>query len=194
LRGGLPEVCGTTKHHHHKRILQVDDLLVLSSPEQDQDWQDPINWDWIPQPYTLRNLRPHLPTCSLQEVMPPEALQGRNEDLETVTQRYEDYARAEFDDHSDHPYGSVAQETRLILGVMALPRQLVTGTQKRLFGEASELVTTYKLHAIGHALFDPLMPFWGGEAWADVIRRAELMQRRRDAITAQVQELLELGR
>ncbi len=172
----------------------MDDLLVLSSPEQHQDWQDPINWNWIPQPYTLRNLRPHLPTCSLQEVMPPEDLQGRSEDFDTAAQRYGDYARAEFGGDSDHPYRSVTQETRLILGVLALPRQLVAGTQKRLFEEARELVTTYQLHAIGHALFNPLMPFWKGEAWGDVCRRAERTQARRDAISAQVQELLELGR
>jgi hypothetical protein len=125
--------------------------------------------------------------------MPPEALQGRSEDFETAAQRYEDYARAEFGGDSNHPYRSVTQATRLILGVLALPRQLVAGTQKRLFGEASELVTTYQLHAIGHALFNPLMPFWRGEAWGNVCRRAELMQARRDAISAQVQELLELG-
>ena len=153
-----------------------------------------INWDWIPQPYTLRNLRPCLPKSTLLEVMPPEDLQGRSEDLETAAQRYESYARAEYAYDSEHPYRSITQETRLILGVMALPGQLVAGTQKRLFGEISELVTTYQLHAIGHALFNPLMPFWSGENWGDVCRRAELMQARRDAITAQVKELLELGR
>jgi len=172
----------------------VKDALQLITTEQHQDWQDPINWDWITQPYTLRNLRPHLPKCTLLEVMPPEALQGRSEDFDTAAQRYGDYARAEFGSESDHPYRSVTQETRLILGVVALPGQLVAGTQKRLFGEVSELVTTYQLHAIGHALFNPLMPFWREEAWGDVCRRAELMQARRDAISAQVQELLELGR
>ncbi len=172
----------------------MNDVLELSVSELNQDWQDPINWDWIPQPYTLRNLRPHLPKCTLLEVMPPQPLQGRCEDFDTAAQRYGDYARSEFGVDCDHPYRSVTQETRLILGVVALPGQLVAGTQKRLFGEVSELVTTYQLQAIGHALFNPLMPFWRGEAWGDVCRRAELMQARRDAISAQVQELLELGR
>jgi hypothetical protein len=172
----------------------VTDVLEVSSPEQGQDWQDTINWDWILQPYTLRNLKPHLPTCTLLEAMPPEDLQGRSEDFDSAAQRYEDYTRAEFGGDRDHPYRSVTQETRLILGVLALPRQLVTGTQKRLFGEVSEQLTTYQLHAIGHALFNPLIPFWRGENWGDVCRRAELMQARRDAISAQVQELLELGR
>ncbi len=172
----------------------MDITLQHTSCSLSDDLQDPIDWDRVPKPYTLRNLNPHLPTCTLLEVMPHEDLQGRFEDLETIAQRYGSHARAEFGYRSEHPYRSISQETRLILGMLALPRQLVAGTQKRLFGEVSELVSTYQLHAISHALFRPMLPFWRGESWMDVCRRAELMQARRDAITAQVKELLELGR
>ena len=159
------------------------------------DLQDPIDWDLVPGRFgKIHNLQPRLPKCTLQEVLPPEELEGRRETWEEIEQRYRSYARSEFGYRSPDPYRSIEFETKLILGVLALPRQLVLGTYKRLFGEISEMPSTWELFAVAFALFDPPQPFWGKESWMDVCRRAELMQARRDAITAQVKELLELGR
>jgi hypothetical protein len=159
------------------------------------DWKDPINWEFVPGRFgKIQNLQPRLPKCTLQEVLPPEELEGRRETWEGIEQRYRSYARSEFGYRSSDPYRSIKFETKLILGVLALPRQLVLGTYKRLFGEISEMPSTWELFAVAFALFDPPQLFWGKESWLDVCSRAELMQMRRDAITAQVKELLELGR
>lgn len=159
------------------------------------DWQDPIDWDLIPGHFgKIQNVQPLLPKCSLREVMPHEEVEGRRESWEEVEQRYRDYASCEFEYGSTHPYRSISFETRLILGVLGLPRQLVWGTCKRLFGEVPDMPSTWELFAVGFALFNPPRLFWREDSWSDVCRRAEMKQARRDAITVQVQELLELGR
>ncbi|MCP9831851.1 hypothetical protein KBZ14_05960 [Synechococcus sp. HJ21-Hayes] len=169
--------------------------LQHTSCSSSDDWQDPVNWELVLGRFgRIQNLQPRLPQCTLQEVAPPEELQGRREAWDDIGQRYRDHARSEVGYKGADPYRSIACETRLILGVLALPRQLVLGTYKRLFGEISEMPSTWELFAVAFALFDPPRLFWGKESWMDVCRRAELMQARRDAITAQVQELLELGR
>ncbi len=159
------------------------------------DFQDPIDWGLIPGHFgKIRNVKPLLPKCNLLEVMPHEDVEGRREPWEAVEQRYRNYAAQEFEYGSATPYRSISFEVRLILGVLGLPRQLVWGTCKRLLGEVPDMPSTWELFAVGFALFNPPRSFWGRDSWIDVCRRAELMQAHRDAITAQVQELLELGR
>jgi len=159
------------------------------------DWQDPVNWELVLGRFgRIQNIQPLLPKCNLLEVMPHEDVEGRREPWEAVEQRYRNYAAQEFEYGSATPYRSISFEARLILGVLALPEQLVRGTCKRLFGEVPDMPSTWELFAVGFALFNPSRSFWGKDSWLDVCRRAEMKQARRDAITAQVQELLELGR
>lgn len=156
-------------------------------------WVDPVNWDWVPGPFVLRNLNPRLPSdgVDLQDVVPPE--QGRVESWEEHRQRAESDARAEFGYGQPHPYRSITAETRLMVGTLALPEKLLQGTFKRLFGEMTDIPTTWQVRAVAFALFNPPLAFWGGESWDAVCRRAEVYAQRRQRITAQVKALLALG-
>ena len=160
-----------------------------------EDWEDQIDFDLVPGPFKLGNLDPRLPTdgVNLQDVIPPEALQGRCESWEEVRQRAESYARSEFGYRAQHPYRSITTESRLMVGTLALPEKLLQGTFKQLFAETTEHPTTWQVRAVAFALFNPPMAFWGSESWADVCHRAEMYAKRRERITAQVRALLALG-
>jgi hypothetical protein len=159
------------------------------------DWEDPIDFDLVAGRFKLRNLGPRLPAegVDLRDVMPSDVSQGRKESWEEVRLRAENYARSEFGYNSPYPYQSISQETRLLVGTLALPEKLLQGTFKRLFGEMTDIPTTWQVLAVAFALFNPPMAFWGSESWADVCNRAEMFAKRRERITAQVKELLALG-
>jgi hypothetical protein len=154
---------------------------------------DPINWDLLPGPFVLRNLDPRLPAdgVDLRDVLP--TYQGRVESWEEHRQRAESDALAECSRGEPDPHRSITAETRLIWGTLALPEGLLRGTFTRLFGEMSDIPTTWQVRAVAFALFNPPMPFWAGQSWDDVCRRAEVYAQRRQRITAQVKALLALG-
>lgn len=154
-----------------------------------------IDWSRALAPYTPTKVNPRLPghQADLLDVQPKDSVQGRLESWEDIEQRYRSYARSEMDFSSDDPYRSIDDSTKLVLGTLALPGGLVRGTCKRLFGDYPELVTTWQLHAVAHALFDPQKNFWGTTAWSDVCCRAEALSRKRAAVTTQVKELIQLG-
>ena len=154
-----------------------------------------IDWSRASAPYIRKNVNPRLPGrgADLIEVQLPTSMQGRLESWDEIEQRYQSYALSEMDFSSDTPYRSIDDSTKLILGTLALPRALVRGASRRLFGDYPDLVTTWQLHAIAHALFDPRRNFWGKTNWSDVCRRAELHAQRRTAVTEQVKELIRLG-
>lgn len=195
-----------------KTATQVDsgqqaksDLNLPASPQavlvQDsaisvqRDWIDPIDVARVADQFKLRHLNPHLPAdgVDLLDVIPPDNSRGRYESWEEHRQRAESNARAEFGYESPNPYRSISQETRLLVGTLRLPKQLLAGTFKRLFGGLAETPSTWQVHAVAHALFDPPMLFCARESWGDVCRRAEFYAKRRERITAQVRELLALG-
>lgn len=154
-----------------------------------------IDWSRAAAPYIAKNLSPRLPGhgADLLDVQPHTSRQGRLESWNEIELRYESYALCEMDSSSDNPYRSIDDSTKLILGTLALPGALVRGTCKRLFGEYPEAVTTWQLHAIAHALFNPDRYLWGKTTWSDVCRWAELHAQRRTAVTEQVKELIRLG-
>ena len=154
-----------------------------------------IDWSLALAPYIPTKVNPRLPgdQADLLDVQPTDSVQGRLESWEEIEQRYRSYARSEMDFSSDDPYRSIDDSTKLVLGTLALPDLLVRGTCKRLFGDYPDLVTTWQLHAIAHALFDPQKNFWGTTAWSDVCCRAEALSRKRAAVTTQVKELIRLG-
>jgi hypothetical protein len=167
----------------------------LATASLSTDWEDPIDFDLVKGHFKLGNLDPRLPAegVDLRDVMPSDVSQGRNESWEEVRLRAESYARSEFGHKSPHPYRSISQETRLLVGTLALPEKLLQGTFKRLLGEMTDIPTTWQVRAVAFALFNPPMAFWGSESWADVCHRAEMYAKRRERITAQVRELLALG-
>ena len=158
------------------------------------DWTDPVDLDLVTGRFNLNNLDPRLPAdgADLRYVIPPDHAQGRSESWEEVRQRAESYARSEFGYRDPHPYRSITAESRLMVGTLALPEKLLRGTFKRLFGELTDIPTTWQVRAVAFALFNPAMPFWGGESWDSVCRRAEVYAKRRERIKAQVQQLLAL--
>ena len=168
----------------------AQDLELASDSDQFD-----IDWSRAVAPYIPKKVNPRLPgyQADLLDVQPNESVQGRLESWEEIEQRYHSYARSEMDFSSDYPYRSIDDSTKLILGTLALPKSLLRGTCKRLFGDYPDLVTTWQLHAVAHALFDPQKNFWGTTAWSDVCRRAEALSRKRAAITDQVKELIRLG-
>lgn len=167
----------------------------LASASLSTDWEDPIDFVLVAGRYNLGNLDPRLPAegADLRDVAPPEHLQGRSESWEEFRLRAESHARSEFGYGEQDPYRLICPETRLLVGTLALPGKLLTGTFKRLFGETSDTLTAWQLLAVAHALFNPPAPFWTGESWADVCHRAEIYAKRRERITAQVKQLLALG-
>jgi len=164
--------------------------------EHASDWQEPeIDWLRAVAPYVPKNISPCLPGqgADLIDVKPPQPQQGRLESWNEVQQRYESYAMCGMDFTARNPYLGMDDDTKLILGTLLLPQALVRGTCRRLFGECPELVTTWQLHAIAHALFNPCKNFWGKDSWSDCRRRAEVLCQRRAAVTQQVKELIKLG-
>jgi len=171
-------------------------VLGLDSAASVQDaWEDLIDFELVAGRFKLRHLNPQLPADSvdLRDVIPPDDWQGRYESWEEHRQRAESYARGEFGYKSPHPYQSISPETRLLVGTLALPAKLLTGTFKRLFGEPTETPSTWQVCAIAHALFNPPMLFSGRESWKSVCQRAEILTKRRKRITTQVKKLLALG-
>jgi len=81
----------------------------------------------------------------------------------------------------------------LMVGTLALPEKLLQGTFKRLFGEMTDIPTTWQVRAVAFALFKPPLLFWAGQSWDDVCCRAEVYAQRRQRITAQIKALLALG-
>jgi len=173
----------------------VQSTASLASASLSTDWADPIDLGLVAGRFNLRNLNPRLPAdgVDLQDVMPPDDMQGRIESWEDVRLRAESYARSEFGYKSPHPYRSISQETRLLVGSLALPERLLAGAQIRLFGGRTDNPSTWQVHAVAFALFNPPMVFWAGESWTDVCHRAEFCAKRRERITAQVKALLALG-
>lgn len=170
-------------------------ITSLATADLLEDWADPIDFDLVPGLFKLVNLNPRLPAdgVDLRDVIPPGDLQGRCESWEEHRQRAESYARSEFGYRDPHPYRSITAESRLMVGTLALPEKLLQGTFKRLFGETTEIITTWQIRAVAFALFNPPMAFWGSESWAEVCHRAEMYAKRRERITAQVKKLLALG-
>lgn len=168
----------------------AQDIELASDSDQVE-----IDWSRAVSPYVPRNIDPCLPSndADLIDVQPPKSLQGRLESWDEVQQRYQSYALCGMDLSANNPYRGIDDSTKLVLGALALPGGLVRGTCKRLFGDYPEVVTTWQLHAIAHALFNPHKNFWGNDGWRDVCRRADLVSRRRAAITDQVKELIRLG-
>ena len=170
-------------------------ITSLAAADLLEDLADPIDFALVPGLFKLVNLNPRLPAdgVDLRDVMPSDDSQGRNESWEEVRLRAESYARSEFGYNSPHPYRSISQETRLLVGTLALQEKLLQGTFKRLLGEMTDIPTTWQVLAVAFALFNPPMAFWGSESWADVCNRAEMFAKRRERITAQVKKLLALG-
>ncbi len=163
---------------------------ALVSSEHLSTWSDPVDLDRLAGRFTLKNLDPRLPVdgVDLRDVLP--TYQGRVESWEEHRQRTASDALTECSHHEPHPYRSITAETRFIWGTLALPEKLLRGTFKRLFGEMTDIPTTWQVRAVAFALFNPAMPFWGGESWDSVCRRAEVYAERRERIKAQVQQLL----
>jgi hypothetical protein len=166
---------------------------VLASGEHLSTWSDPVDLDRLAGRFTLKNLDPRLPAdgADLRDVLP--TYQGRVESWEEHRQRAESDARSEYGYRKPHPYRSITEESRLMVGTLALPEKLLQGTFKRLFGELSDIPTTWQVRAVAFALFNPPISFWGRQRWDDVCRRAELAAERRARITSQVKDLLALG-
>lgn len=169
--------------------------MIYADASLSTDWPDPIDFGLVAGRFNLRNLTPRLPAdgVDLRDVLPPDASQGRYESWEDVRHRAESHASQEFGYNSPHPYRSISQEARLLVGTLALPERLLTGAQIRLFGGRTDNPSTWQVHAVAFALFNPPMAFWAGESWADVCHRAEFYAKRRERITAQVKALLALG-
>jgi hypothetical protein len=155
---------------------------------------DLFNPGFVQGPFKLQNVNPHFPSCGvgLLDVRPHSDQQGRMESWDDVQHRYEGYAHSEFGYGTKFPYRSISQEVKLIVGTLALPQSLVFGTYKKLFVEFSETPSTWEVHAVAHALFNPDRAFWG-ERWSDVCDRANFLAMKRNRIATQVKELLALG-
>jgi hypothetical protein len=195
-RSGSRQIRNAGKHKDpFTTHLMATTSFSLVSNEHLSDWTDPLNLDWVAGPFKLPNIDPRLPVdgADLRYVMPHEDAQGRSESWEGVRQRAESYARCEFGYDDPHPYMSITEESRLMVGTLALPEMLLRGTYKSLFGETTEFVTTWQVRAVAFALFNPDLNFWGSESWESVCRRAEAYAKRRERITAQVQQLLSMG-
>ena len=159
--------------------------------EELESLEDPIDWGLVAEPFTTNHINPRLPRkeVDLRQVMPPKSQQGRSESWNEAEGRYKDWVRAEYRYGEPLPYRSINPEVRLIVGLLALPRELTLGAAKWLFGESVENPTVYQLLAIAHALFNPPFYFWGGQRWPEVLLEAE---QRLDIITA-LEEILEMG-
>jgi len=173
----------------------MDRTLSLVNERFSYGCHDLIDFDLVASRFTLGNLNPFLPDegVDLRYVMPSELLEGRRESWDEVFLRVKSYARSEFGYGEIHPYRSVTQETRLLVGTLALPKKLLRGTFKRLFVEFTDIPSTWQVHAVAHALFNPSIAFWAGKSWANVCYRAGMYAKRRELITAQLRQLLALG-
>ena len=159
--------------------------------EELEDWEDPIDWGLVTERFTSNDIYPRLPRkgVDLRQIMPAKDRQGRSESWNEAEGRYKDWVRAEYGYDKQDPSQSINQEVRMMVGILALPRELTMGTAKRLFGESVEYPTVYQLLAVAHALFNPSFYFWGHQRWSEVLLQAE---QRVDTI-ATLEELIERG-
>lgn len=108
----------------------------------------------VAREFTIDKLNPRWPMRgALSKWEQSDGHYCRQETWDETASRWRSYAEGECNPFSPDPYADCEFETRLMVGTLELPIELLQAAHKRLFGEVTDEPASEDVRAIGCALF-----------------------------------------
>ena len=134
--------------------------------------------------YRLSDLDPHLPKVTLERVLPED--QGGSASWDAWLEHYESLALEGYNEDT-----GLEEWIRVRLGALSLPREILLGAHKRIFGSLTEHPTEFAITVLATALFTTYSSYsFDRHKLINLYEKARFEQKRRLKLEADIKGLL----
>jgi len=134
--------------------------------------------------YRLSDLDPHLPEVTLERVLPED--QGGSASWDAWREHYEGLALEGYNEDT-----GLEEWIRIRLGALSLPREILLGAHKRIFGSLTEHPTEFAITVLATALFTTYSSYsFDRHKLINLYEKARFEQKRRLKLEADIKGLL----